>query len=57
VRSYEIGTEIIDADVHIQQAYGVKDSAAILVRPDGYIGAITSDPAALAAYANRVLAN
>ena len=55
VRSHDIGTDILDADLHIQQAYGVKNCAAILVRPDGHIGAITHDPPALLLYANRVL--
>ena len=57
VRSHDIGTDILDADLHIQQAYGVKDCAAILVRPDRYIGAMTRDPAALRLYADRAPTN
>lgn len=55
VRSYQIGEDIVDVDRHIENAYGVSDGATVLVRPDGYIGAITSQPAALATYAQRVL--
>jgi hypothetical protein len=45
----------LDADRHIHDAYDLKDGAAVLVRPDSYIGAITSQPAVLAAYADRVM--
>jgi 2-polyprenyl-6-methoxyphenol hydroxylase-like FAD-dependent oxidoreductase len=55
IRSQEIGTDILDADRHIHQAYDVKDDGAVLVRPDGYIGAVTTKQAALAAYGNRLL--
>ncbi|MGB6761401.1 FAD-dependent monooxygenase [Mycobacterium sp.] len=55
VQSHHIGSDLVDADHHIHDAYNVKDVAAVLVRPDGYIGAITSQPAALAAYADRVM--
>jgi hypothetical protein len=55
VQSHHIGSDLVDADRHIHDAYNVKDAAAVLVRPDGYIGVITSQPAALAAYADRVM--
>jgi hypothetical protein len=55
VQSHRIGVHLVDADRHIHDAYNVKDGAAVLVRPDSYIGAITSQPAALAAYADRVM--
>jgi 2-polyprenyl-6-methoxyphenol hydroxylase-like FAD-dependent oxidoreductase len=55
LRSHRIGGDLVDADRHIHDAYDVKDGAAVLVRPDGYIGAIASQPAALAAYADRVM--
>jgi 2-polyprenyl-6-methoxyphenol hydroxylase-like FAD-dependent oxidoreductase len=55
VQSQRIGSDLVDADRHIFDAYDAKDGAAVLVRPDGYIGAITSDSAALAAYADRVM--
>jgi 2-polyprenyl-6-methoxyphenol hydroxylase-like FAD-dependent oxidoreductase len=55
VWSHDVGTEIIDADNHVQDAYRAKPDTAILVRPDGYIGAITSATAGLSAYAGRVL--
>jgi 2-polyprenyl-6-methoxyphenol hydroxylase-like FAD-dependent oxidoreductase len=55
VRSHRIGSDLVDADRRIQDAYDVKDGAAVLIRPDGYIGAITSRAADLAAYATRVM--
>jgi FAD binding domain len=55
VRSYRIGCDLVDGDRHIQDAYDVKDGAAVLVRPDGYIGAITSRAPDLADYADRVM--
>jgi 2-polyprenyl-6-methoxyphenol hydroxylase-like FAD-dependent oxidoreductase len=55
VQSYCVGRDLVDAGRHIQDAYDVKDSAAVLIRPDGYIGAITSRTADLAAYAARVM--
>jgi hypothetical protein len=55
VRSYRVGADLVDAERHIQDAYDVKDGAAVLIRPDGYIGAITSRPRDLAAYAARVM--
>jgi 2-polyprenyl-6-methoxyphenol hydroxylase-like FAD-dependent oxidoreductase len=55
IRSQEIGADILDADRHIHQAYDVGADAAVFVRPDGYIGAITTKQAALAAYRNRLL--
>jgi len=59
VRSYRVGGygagDLVDADRHIQDAYHAKDGAAVLVRPDGYIGAITSRSADLAAYAARAM--
>jgi 2-polyprenyl-6-methoxyphenol hydroxylase-like FAD-dependent oxidoreductase len=54
-QSYCVGADLVDADRHIQDAYDVKDGAAVLIRPDGYLGAITSRPTDLAAYANRVM--
>jgi 2-polyprenyl-6-methoxyphenol hydroxylase-like FAD-dependent oxidoreductase len=55
VRIYHVGGDLLDADRHIQDAYDIKDVAAVLIRPDGYIGAITPRPADLAAYAARVM--
>jgi hypothetical protein len=55
VQSYCVGSELVDSDHHIGRAYNVKDGAAVLVRPDGYIGAITSQPAELTSYADRVM--
>jgi 2-polyprenyl-6-methoxyphenol hydroxylase-like FAD-dependent oxidoreductase len=55
VRSHRIGGDLVDDDRRIQDAYDVKDGAAVLIRPDGYIGSITSRLADLAAYATRVM--
>ena len=55
VRSYRVGGDLIDVDRHILDGYDVKDGAAVLIRPDGYIGAITSRPVDLATYAARVM--
>ena len=57
IHSHQIGTDLLDAARHIHQAYDVKDGGAVLVRPDGYIGAITTQQAALEAYGNRLLPN
>src|ERR1700744_2575916 len=55
VQSYCVGSDLGGVGRHIQDAYDVKNSAAVLIRPDGYIGAITSRTADLAAYAARVM--
>jgi 2-polyprenyl-6-methoxyphenol hydroxylase-like FAD-dependent oxidoreductase len=55
VQSYGVGSDLVDTAHHISDAYGVKDGVAVLVRPDGYIGAITSQPADLNTYADRVM--
>jgi 2-polyprenyl-6-methoxyphenol hydroxylase-like FAD-dependent oxidoreductase len=55
VRAFQIGIEIVDVERHIQHAYDVKENGAVLIRPDGYIGAIITEQAALTAYANRLL--
>jgi 2-polyprenyl-6-methoxyphenol hydroxylase-like FAD-dependent oxidoreductase len=55
MQSHCVGSNIIDANQHIGDAYDVKEGAAVLIRPDGYIGAITSRPADLVDYANRVM--
>jgi 2-polyprenyl-6-methoxyphenol hydroxylase-like FAD-dependent oxidoreductase len=57
IRSHQIGSDILDADRLIHQAYDVEDGGAVLVRPDGYIGAITTQPVSLAAYGSRLLPN
>jgi 2-polyprenyl-6-methoxyphenol hydroxylase-like FAD-dependent oxidoreductase len=57
IRSYQIGIDLLDADRQVHQAYEVKDRGAVLVRPDGYIGAITTRQAGLKAYGNRLLPN
>lgn len=55
IRSHQIGTDILDRDRHIERAYDLKDGGAVLVRPDGYIGAIATDQSALAGYGQRLL--
>ncbi len=55
IRSYQIGADLLDSDRQIQRAYGVADGGAVLVRPDGYVGAVTTRPAGLRAYGNRLL--
>lgn len=55
VLSHRVGGDLLDADRHVHDAYDVQDVAAVLVRPDGYIGAITSQQADLAAYADHVM--
>jgi 2-polyprenyl-6-methoxyphenol hydroxylase-like FAD-dependent oxidoreductase len=47
--------DVADSEGHVQKAYDVPANAAVLVRPDGYVGAITTNPAALAAYAGAVV--
>ncbi len=47
---------IADSEGYLQKAYDVPPNASVLVRPDGYVGAITTDPEALAGYAAQVLA-
>jgi 2-polyprenyl-6-methoxyphenol hydroxylase-like FAD-dependent oxidoreductase len=55
VIAYSIGDDLVDVDNHIRNAYDVKDGVAVLVRPDGYVGAITSRADDLTAYADRVM--
>jgi hypothetical protein len=58
ITSYDVGAPspgITDAEGHARRAYDVPDGTAVLVRPDGYIGLITSAPATLASYAERFL--
>ena len=52
VHAHQIGTDVLDPERHIYRAYDVKEGGAVLVRPDGYIGAITTQSAALADYGN-----
>jgi len=34
------GAAVVDADGHVAAAYDVRDGTAVLVRPDGYVGAV-----------------
>ncbi len=58
ITSYDVDAPspgITDAEGHARRAYDVPDGTAVLVRPDGYIGLITSAPATLASYAEGFL--
>lgn len=49
-------TALVDADGDAYEAYFVRQSAAFVIRPDGYVGAVAepADPAVLANYAARL---
>ena len=47
--------DVVDSEGYAAKLYDVPDNTAVLVRPDGYIGAITDDAGELAAYASRVM--
>lgn len=51
-----VAPEVADSEGCLAGPYGVPDNTAVLVRPDGYVGAITTDADELAGYASRVLA-
>jgi hypothetical protein len=53
------GGDIVDDGGHIREGYGVQSGDWVLVRPDGYVGAIVSSQhaAALEAYLDGALAN
>jgi 2-polyprenyl-6-methoxyphenol hydroxylase-like FAD-dependent oxidoreductase len=55
VDSHQVGADILDTDRHIHRAYDVTDGGAVLVRPDGYVGAVTTRADALAGYAGALL--
>ncbi|MBB5954195.1 2-polyprenyl-6-methoxyphenol hydroxylase-like FAD-dependent oxidoreductase [Saccharothrix tamanrassetensis] len=46
---------VVDDEGHIAAAYGASAGTLLLVRPDGYLGAVTPDPAEVVAYLDRVL--
>ncbi|WP_412538239.1 FAD-dependent monooxygenase [Longispora sp. K20-0274] len=48
VRRYRVGVDLLDDGGHIRAAYGT--GAHVLVRPDGYIGTVTTSGAELAGY-------
>jgi hypothetical protein len=49
------GGDLLDTQRHWQDAYGLSPGEWVLVRPDGYVGAIVASdrPEALAAYLQR----
>ena len=50
---HDIGKDLIDEGGHIAAAYGFEPGDLALIRPDGYVGALTTDPAELEAYLRR----
>ncbi|MFC7384474.1 FAD-dependent monooxygenase [Sphaerisporangium rhizosphaerae] len=48
VRVCRVGTDLSDSGGHIRAAYG--DRGYVVIRPDGYIGAVTEDPAQVEGY-------
>ncbi|AXX32228.1 FAD-dependent monooxygenase [Actinosynnema pretiosum subsp. pretiosum] len=46
---------IEDPDGHVAAGYGLPDGALALVRPDGYVGAVSHDPEVISGYLKRVL--
>ncbi|MEV0677612.1 FAD-dependent oxidoreductase [Actinosynnema sp. NPDC050436] len=46
---------VVDVDGHVEVAYGAGGGTLLLVRPDGYLGAVTTDPAEAVAYLDQVL--
>lgn len=55
LHSHGVGADLVDFDHHVAHVYDVNDGAAVLIRPDGYVGAVSSCPVALAAYADRAM--
>jgi 2-polyprenyl-6-methoxyphenol hydroxylase-like FAD-dependent oxidoreductase len=41
---------IIDRDGHVREAYDMPEGTLVLIRPDGYIGLVTTDPERVAEY-------
>lgn len=56
LRIHHIGAEFTDEAGHVKDAYGIADGEWVLVRPDGYVGAIVSSDelAALERYLSDV---
>jgi putative polyketide hydroxylase len=56
IRTYRLGDDVVDEVDVVAQLYGLRDTGAVLVRPDGHIawrnGGGVSDPAA---YLGQVL--
>jgi len=41
---------VVDRDGHVREAYDMSDGTFVLVRPDGYVGLVTSDVEQVAEY-------
>ncbi|MEU6151693.1 FAD-dependent monooxygenase [Actinosynnema sp. NPDC047251] len=46
---------VVDVDGHVEAAYGATEGTLLLIRPDGYLAAVTTDPAEAVAYLDQVL--
>ena len=49
-------TAVVDGQGHAAKAYGIGAEALVLIRPDGYVGTISTDVADIAAYLPQVTA-
>ena len=47
-------TAVVDENGHAAKAYGIGGDTLVLIRPDGYVGTISTDAADIAAYLPRV---
>ena len=56
LRVHRIGGDILDEQGLVREHYGLAPGDYVLVRPDGYIGVVTRDPAELESYLSKVLA-
>ncbi len=54
LRVRRIGKDILDDGGHIAAAYDFEPGDLALIRPDGYVGALVTDPAQLDAYFRKV---
>ena len=54
LRIHHIGRDLIDDGGHIAAAYDLAAGDLVLIRPDGYVGAVVTDLAQLTGYLERV---
>lgn len=52
-----VGGDILDTGGHFQNAYGLSPQEWVLVRPDGYVAAVSHDPGVIEAYLDGVGVN
>ncbi|MBN9091345.1 MAG: FAD-dependent oxidoreductase [Reyranella sp.] len=55
LRIYRVGGDIVDDQGLVREHYGLAPGDCVLVRPDGYIGAMTRDAAVLDRYLDAVI--